>query len=88
MLPNRVSCTETKFIPNFNLKSSARLASPIADLSMRWTGALSGLPEQLGTAAAGLLFVDVLHQHALVLEDITLAFHVESVVPTIINRIT
>ena len=39
--------------------------------------------EDLGTALLGLGLVDVLHQHALVLEDITLRLLIEDMVPVV-----
>jgi len=40
--------------------------------------------ENLGAALLGLGLVDVLHQHALVLEDVTLRLLVEGVIPVVI----
>lgn len=42
-------------------------------------------PEELETLLLSLLFVDILHQHSLVLEHITLCLHVKVVVHVVIN---
>jgi len=45
------------------------------------TASLHLVGEDLGTALLGLGLVDVLHQHALVLEDVTLRLLIEDMVP-------
>jgi hypothetical protein len=45
------------------------------------TAGLHLVGEDLGAALLSLCFVDVLHEHALVLEHVTLGFLVERVVP-------
>ena len=48
--------------------------------------ALLGLLGELAlTSVRGLALVDVLHEHALVLEDVTLALHVQLVVQVAVN---
>ena len=42
---------------------------------------IHGLPQHLRTGLASLLFVNVLHQDALVLEHVTLALQIQQVVP-------
>lgn len=49
------------------------------------TEGLGLVSNQLGTGSLGLGLVDVLHEDALVLEDVTLHLHVESVVHVLVN---
>ena len=45
------------------------------------------VPQHLCARLPGLLLVNVLHQHTLVLEHVTLALHVQQVIPVVCNDI-